>query len=113
MVDIRRLFLPGMDKRIDALLRSNPDLRAYAVSSARLRDVIRESAANDKLKRQVITFLERRVIKGRATVHPTLLGMAVAEFTEKTDDEDILVIANDLNNLNKLPLIIANGRSVS
>jgi hypothetical protein len=112
-MDSRRLELPGMMGRVGRALASGIDMTAYEVSATRLRQVIRESPGNDALKRQLIAYLNRRVIKGRATAKCLLLGAAMAEFAETTDDEDLIAIHRNLVDLNKLPYVIANGRRVS
>lgn len=112
-MDSARLWLPGMMGRISRVLAEDIDPLAYEVSAARLRQVIRESPGGDELKRRLIAFLNRRVIKRRATVKCVLLGVALSQFAETTDDEDLIVISRNLADLNKLPYVIANGRLVS
>jgi hypothetical protein len=113
MMDSKRLELPGMMGRVSRALASGVDMTAYEVSATRLRQVIRESPGNDALKRRLIAYLNRRVIKGRATVKCLLLGVAMAEFAETTDDEDFIAIGHNVVDLDKLPYVIANGRPVS
>jgi hypothetical protein len=112
-MDSTRLWLPGMGDRIDAALNAGIDPRAYEVSATRLRQVIRESPGSDALKRKLIAYLNRRVIKGRATAKCLLVGIALSNFAEATDDEDLVAISHNLVDLNKLPYVIANGRPVS
>jgi hypothetical protein len=117
-MDSARLWLPGMHGRVAAALAQDVDLMAYEVSATRLRQVIRDSPGNDELKRKLIAYLNRRVIKGRATAKCVLLGVAMARFAETTpmalgDDEDLIAIGHNLVDLNKLPYVIANGRPVS
>jgi hypothetical protein len=99
--------------RLKRLLAEDVDMFAYEVSATRLRQVVRESPGSDELKRRLIAFLNRRVIKGRARVKCVLLGHAMSQFAETTDDEDLIVISRNLCDLNKLPYVIANGRPVS
>lgn len=113
MVDPTRVWRPGMRQRLDALLKSDVDPYSYTVSAARLRQVIRESPGNDALKRKLLTYLERKVIKGKTTAGCVQLGSALAEFTERTDDEDIIAICHRVNDLDNLPYVSANGRLVS
>jgi hypothetical protein len=113
-MDSARLWLPGMQDRISRVLADDEiDPMAYEVSATKLRQVIRESPGSDELKRRLIVFLNRRVIKGRATVKCLLLGIAMSKFAETTDDEDFIAIGHHVVDLNKLPYVIANGRRVS
>jgi hypothetical protein len=95
------------------MLESGVDPHAYAVSAAKLRQVIRDGPGSDALKRRLLNYLARKVVKGGTTANCLLLGMALAEFAEKTDDEDIIPINDRLRDLNNLPYVIANGRPVS
>ena len=112
-MDSRRLELPGMMGRVTRALASGVDMTAYEVSATRLRQVIRESPGNDELKRRLIAYLNRRVIKERLTVQCVRLGVAMANFAETTDDEDLIAIGHSINDLNKLPYVIANGRRMN
>lgn len=103
-----------MEGSINEALASGIDPMGYEVSAAKLRQLVQESPPdNDRLKRKLLTYLERRVIKGRTTVKCVLLGSAVADFAERTDDEDIIPIAKYLNNLDRMPYVVANGRLIS
>jgi hypothetical protein len=118
-MDSTRLWLPGMHGRVAAALaQGDIDPLAYEVSAPRLRQVIRESPGNDALKRKLIAYLNRQVIKGRATAKCLLVGIALSNFAETTpmafgDDEDLIAISHNLADLDKLPYVIANGRPVS
>jgi hypothetical protein len=116
-MDSARLWQPGMARRVAALQAAvraqGIDLMAYEVSATRLRQVIRNGPGSDQLKRKLLSFLNRRVIKGRATVKCVLLGVAMAEFAETTDDEDLIRISHNVDDLDQLPYVIANGRRVS
>jgi hypothetical protein len=112
-MDSSRLWLPGMMGRVNRVLAEDIDPMAYEVSATRLRQVIRESPGSDALKRRLIAYLNRRVIKGRATAKCVLVGVAVSKFAETTDDEDLIAISHNLVDLNKLPYVIANGKRVS
>jgi hypothetical protein len=112
-MDSTRLWLPGMMGRVGAALVSGIDPMAYEVSATRLRQVIRESPGSDELKRKLIGYLNRRVIKGRATAKCVLVGVALSKFAETADDEDLIAISHNLVDLNKLPYVIANGRRVN
>ena len=112
-MDSRRLWLPDMMRRVNAAKAAELDFLAYEVSATKLRQVIREGPGSDALKRRLIAYLNRRVIKDRATVKCVLLGVAMAAFAETTDDEDLIAISHNLVDLNKLPYVIANGQRVS
>jgi hypothetical protein len=112
-MDSTRLWLPGMHGRIEKAMAQGINPLAYEVSATRLRQVIRESPGNDALKRRLIAFLNRRVIKGRPTAKCMLVGIALSHFAETTDDPDLVAISHNLVDLNKLPYVIANGRPVS
>ena len=112
-MDSTRLWLPGMMDRLAAVAAQGLNVWAYEVSASKLRQVIRDSPGSAELKRRLIAYLNRRVIKDRATVKCVLLGHALAQFAETTDDEDVLAINRNLVDLSKLPYVIANGRRVS
>jgi hypothetical protein len=113
LMDSARLWLPGMIGRVNAALAQDVDFLGYEVSATKLRQVIRDGPGSNELKRRLIGYLNRRVIKGRPTVKCVLLGVAMSRFAETTDDEDLIAISYDINDLNKLPYVIANGQPVS
>jgi hypothetical protein len=112
-MDSTRLWLPGMHGRIEAAMAQGINPLAYECSSTKLRQVIRESPGSEELKRKLIAFLNRRVIKGRGTAKCVLVGIALSNFAETTDDPDLIAIGHNLVDLDKLPYVIANGRPVS
>lgn len=112
MVDPHRLISPGMDDRVIGVLRSGVDPRTYFVGSARLREVIKAAKANRSIKRRLLAYLEKNLIRGQAHVSAYKLGMAIWTFTASVDDESILAISADIKDLNKLPYTHANGERV-
>jgi hypothetical protein len=113
MVDKRRAYTPGIEGRLRGVILSGVDVTAYRVSARKLREVIRASPANAALKETFIEHLDRTIIRGAEHVSCMELGMEMAEFTEATQDEDILLISMDIKNLDKLPYTYANGKMVS
>ena len=90
------------------------DLEGYEVSAERLYQVIRESPGSRRLKRRLLSYLERSVIQGRPNVKCVWLGVAMANFAESLvgEDEALIAIGDNISDLDKLPYVIADGKPV-
>ena len=110
-----------MDKLLDAealariarMLASDVDPTAYAVSSSRLIALIQEGPGSERLKLALINHLARTVIQGKATASCVEIGYVFAEFQKKNPDPELNAIFQNINDLDKLPYVTADGKPVS
>jgi hypothetical protein len=106
-------LFPGFEARLDQLLKSGIDVNGYAVSAARVREVIQAGPGSDELKRQLLDYLETRLIKGQDVISCIGLGLALGWFEAVTDNPDVILISRNITDRNQVPFVIVNGKPVS
>ncbi len=100
-------------KRIEKFRKSGQNPLGWMVSAETLRAVIRQAEdVSEETKVKVIAFLEEELIEGEDTVDSFLLGLVLGSIPVLSDQE-FLALCNEIRDLNKLPLVSINGKTVS
>ncbi len=100
--------------RVARFLASGESPEGYQFSSQKLKDVIRATpGVNDEFKEKVIMSLEEKVIKGQQRADVYRVGLTLAAMSNEVEGrEDLYKIMNEVNDLDKLPIVSIRGKSV-